>query len=105
MAQQIIVFWRDIPAQIIVKSGRQSSRRQLPNRFQEAIDRAAMNTGLTGSDDYLDAWRRRISDIESDDHEAAAAACAQRIETGYTLERLRRIVANGGFDAEDPPSP
>ncbi|MEZ5826402.1 MAG: virulence factor, partial [Geminicoccaceae bacterium] len=40
MAQKIIVFWRDIPAQVIVKAGRKTARRQLPERFEQSIDRA-----------------------------------------------------------------
>ena len=33
MAQLIIVYWRDMPAQVIVKQGRTSAKRELPERF------------------------------------------------------------------------
>ena len=33
MADLIIVYWRDIPAQVIVKKGRQNAKRELPLRF------------------------------------------------------------------------
>ena len=42
MAQLIVVYWRDIPAQVIVKRGRVTAKRQLTERFEKAIDRAAM---------------------------------------------------------------
>jgi hypothetical protein len=45
MASLIVLFWRDIPAQVIVRAGRQSAKRELPLRFTEAIDRAAMRAG------------------------------------------------------------
>ncbi|MCP4073048.1 MAG: hypothetical protein GY742_15125 [Hyphomicrobiales bacterium] len=53
-----IVYWRDIPAQIIVNAGRKSTIRELSRRFSEAIDMCAMKTGVTESGDYLAKWRR-----------------------------------------------
>ena len=44
MAKLTIVYWRDIPAQVIVKAGRNAAKRQLADRFQEAIDIAAMRS-------------------------------------------------------------
>jgi len=58
MAQLTIVYWRDIPAQVIVKQGRQAAKRQLTERFEKAIDRAAMRAKLRDTDSYLAEWRR-----------------------------------------------
>ena len=58
MALVTVVFWRDMPAQVIVKSGRKQAKRQLPERFEQAIDRAAMKSGASGTDEYLADWRR-----------------------------------------------
>ena len=58
MASLTILYWRDIPAQVIAKAGRTSAKRELPLRFTEAIDMAAMRSGAAGTDDYLAAWRR-----------------------------------------------
>ena len=69
----VVVYWRDIPAQVIVKAGRKAAKRQLADRFQEAIDRAAMRAGLTGTDAYLEAWRRAEPVPCGDDLEAEAA--------------------------------
>jgi gamma-glutamyl:cysteine ligase YbdK (ATP-grasp superfamily) len=96
MAEKVIVYWRDIPAQVIVKAGRKSAKRQLPERFEQAIDRAAMRAGLTGTDAYLEQWRRGEPVPCGDELEAEVAAEAERIEAEYTLERLRELVARGG---------
>ena len=56
MPEVTIVYWRDIPAQVIVGRGRKGAKRQLAERFEQAIDRAAMNSGLAGTDDYLSEW-------------------------------------------------
>jgi gamma-glutamyl:cysteine ligase YbdK (ATP-grasp superfamily) len=96
VAEKVIVYWRDIPAQVIVKAGRRSAKRQLPERFEQAIDRAAMRAGLTGTDAYLEQWRRGEPVPCGDELEAEVAAEAERIEATYTPERLRELVARGG---------
>ena len=58
MAQLTVVYWRDIPAQVIVKKGRDSAKIQLTERFEKAIDRAAMRANLRDTDSYLAEWRR-----------------------------------------------
>ena len=42
MAKLIVISWRDVPAQVLVKLGRETAKVQLSHRFQEAVDRAAM---------------------------------------------------------------
>ena len=39
MAKLIVISWRDIPAQVVVKKGRETGKVQLSHRFQEAVDR------------------------------------------------------------------
>ncbi|MEO1197738.1 MAG: virulence factor [Pseudomonadota bacterium] len=99
MALLHIVYWRDIPAQIIVKKGRQSAKRELPLRFTEAIDMAAMRTGAAETDDYLAEWRRGDPIECSDDLEAEADAAMAKIETDYDKERLVALVASGGRES------
>jgi hypothetical protein len=96
MAERVIVYWRDIPAQVIVKAGRRTAKRQLPERFEQAIDRAAMRAKLTGTDAYLEQWRRGDPAPCGDDLESEADAAAEALEAEYTPERLRDLVANGG---------
>ena len=97
MAQLTVVYWRDIPAQVIVKQGRQSAKRQLDERFEKAIDRAAMKA-KRDTDSYLAEWRRADPVPCGDDLEAEAAAAAARIEAEYPDSRLDALVAAGGVD-------
>ena len=96
MAQLNIVYWRDIPAQIIVKAGRKTAKRQLPLRFIEAIDMCAMKTGTAQSEDYLAEWRRGEPVEVSADLDAEAEKALQDIETQYTKDHLVALVNQGG---------
>jgi hypothetical protein len=96
MADLIVVCWRDIPAQVIVKKGRLSAKRQLTERFEKAIDRAAMRAQLRDTDSYLGEWRRADPVPCGEDLEAEASTAAQRLESEWTDERLAKAVANGG---------
>ena len=58
MAKLITVYWRDIPAQVTAKAGRKTAKIQLTDRFQEAIDMAAMRAGKGSTDEYLEDWHR-----------------------------------------------
>jgi hypothetical protein len=101
MADLVVVYWRDIPAQVIVKRGRTAAKRQLTERFEKAIDRAAMRAKLRDTDSYLAEWRRADPIPCGDDLEAEAAAAAARLETEWPDERLDRAVAQGGLDSAE----
>ena len=45
-----MIYWRDIPVQVLATEGELTARRLLPDRFEKAIDAAAMQAGLVGSD-------------------------------------------------------
>ena len=98
MAKLITVYWRDIPAQVIVKRGRRSAKVKLSERFQVAIDRAAMRAGKGSSDAYLADWRRASRPC-GEDLEAEAGAEAARIEAAYTDEALERMIRAHGLSA------
>ncbi len=99
MAQRIVVYWRDIPAQIIVRQGRTAEKRELPQRFIQAIDRCAMRVGARDSDAYLAEWRRGDPKPCGDDLKAEADAAAASLEGSYDDERLKALVANDGREA------
>ena len=96
MPEVTIVYWRDIPAQVMVRAGRRTVRRALPARFQEAIDRAAMRAGLAGSDAYLAAWRRGPAEPCGDDLEAEADRLVEELLRAFDEDRLRELAARGG---------
>ena len=96
MAQLIVVYWRDIPAQVIAKRGRTTAKRQLAERFEQAIDRAAMRANLRDTDSYLAEWRRAEPVECGEDLEAEAAVAAERLEADYDDQRLKQLVDSGG---------
>ena len=99
MARMTVVYWRDIPAQVIVKQGRTTARRQLPERFEQAIDRCAMKVGARDTDSYLAEWRRGEPVPVEGDMEAVAEAEATRLDTEFDVERIKALIANGGWAA------
>lgn len=98
MADLVVVYWRDIPAQVIVKKGRASAKRELSGRFSEAIDMAAMRSGDSDTDSYLAEWRKADPVPVSDDLEAEADKAAQEFEAQYPRERLVALAKAGGRD-------
>jgi len=99
MAQKIIVFWRDIPAQILVKKGRKSARREMPPVFMEAIDACAMRVGAKDSDAYMAEWRRADPIDVSDDLEQEADAALAELTAAYPKDRLKTLLDQGGKEA------
>ena len=99
MPDVTIVYWRDIPAQVIVGKGRRGTKRPLAERFEQAIDRAAMKTGAAGTDDYLAQWRKAAPYSVEGDPEEVAAAEAARIEADYDQARLKALIDNDGWAA------
>ena len=100
MAHLQIVYWRDIPAQVMVKAGRRNqAKRELSLRFTEAIDMAAMRTGAAETDDYLAEWRRGDPVDVGDELEAEAQKALDAIEAEYDKDRLVALVKNGGREA------
>jgi cvfA/B/C family virulence factor len=92
-----VIYWRDIPAQVTATDGSAAVRVALPDRFQEAIDEAAMAAGLVDSGDYLGEWRRDTRECGPDltrevDTEAA------RLEEKFTEDELQRVAGSGGYD-------
>ena len=93
-----MIWWRDIPAQVTAKEGRKSARVQLPERFQEAIDAAAMRAGLIGTDAYLGEWRREEREC-GDELEKEVADEAEWLEGAYPDDTLERLVRADGWDS------
>ena len=97
MAKLTIVYWRDIPAQVIVKERRESAKVVLTGRFAEAIDKAAMRAKMAGTDAYLEQWHHEVKKC-SNDLQAVADQAAEKLEQAYTDERLKTLIRNGGVE-------
>ncbi len=101
MAQKIVVYWRDIPSQVIIKKGRAKGKHVLSERFQEAIDKAAMRAGMAKTDAYVEQWRRETSDCAADeDIQVQAEAVAQEYEAQFSDELLNKMISNKGLVLE-----
>jgi hypothetical protein len=99
MASLTILYWRDIPSQVIVKAGRATAKRELSERFIRAIDAAAMHAGAKSADDYLADWRKGDPIACGDDLEAEATAAAGRLETEYDTHRLAVLAKHNGRES------
>ncbi|MFG5382438.1 virulence factor [Yoonia sp. R2-816] len=97
MPDVTIVYWRDMPAQVIVGRGRRGTKLPLPERFEQAIDRAAMKSGAAESDEYMAGFRKADPyPAEGTDAEAAATAVAH-IDAEYDAERIKTLITNDGW--------
>ena len=96
MSKLITTYWRDIPAQVIAKQGRKTAKVMLSQRFQEAIDRAAMRAGKGSCDAYMEDWRRVYENC-GDDLSHAAENAADALERAFSDEALETIVKAKGL--------
>ena len=97
-----VIYWRDIPAQVIGKQGRKRHREELSPRFAKAIDRAAMRAGRGSSDAYLEDWRRVGLDADGDMLTAVSDEVA-RLEAQFPDSVLEATVKAGGIrDRKEP---
>lgn len=96
MAELTVIRWRDIPMQIVARGeGDAAARALLPERFQEAVDAAAMVAGLIGSDDYTEQMQMERRPC-GDDLDAEVVAEQSRLENEWTDEVLRATIRSGG---------
>jgi hypothetical protein len=58
VAEYQVTRWRELPSMVAARQGDELVKAPLAQRFQEAIDEAAMRIGDVGSDDYLAGWER-----------------------------------------------
>ena len=101
MVKKILVYWREIPAQVIVQRGGAREKVQLSSRFQEAIDHAAMRAGKGGSDTCLAEWRQESSACDSTgDLRELAETEASRIEADFSDDRLLHLIRHHGSARE-----
>lgn len=96
MAKKTIIYWRDIPAQVLAQRGRVRQKVQLSQRFQKAIDRAAMRAGKGSSDAYIEEWRRETSVCDDDDLQAIVTNEAEKLESEYSDDRLLELIRSHG---------
>lgn len=97
MPDVTIVFWRDIPAQVIVGKGRRGSKQPLAERFEQAIDRAAMKVGAADTDAYLAEWRKGDPYPVEGEPDSIVKSEAARLEAEYDQSRIKMLIDNNGW--------
>jgi hypothetical protein len=96
-----ITYWRDLPSLVVARDADQLTKSPLPQRFQEAIDEAAMRLGDTGSDDYLAGWRRSDWSAVDGDVTQAADQVVADLEHEWTPEAVETYLDTLGPAKED----
>lgn len=82
---------------VTIKKGREKGKAMLPDRFQEAIDRAAMRAGKGSSDLYIEEWRSVTEEIEyNGDLTELAVAEAHKLDVAISADDLKELVRNNG---------
>lgn len=99
MAKLISTYWRDIPALVIGRVGRDNFKKELEPRFAAAIDRAAMRAGKGSSDLYIAEWRRESMEVAAEDIEGQVVRRVAELEAQFTDEYLEKVVKAGGLIA------
>jgi len=93
MAEYQITYWKNIPSMVSAREGRRDrAKAELSERFQVAIDEAAMRSGLIGTDAYLEQWRRDEWQARDGAPADIAATVAAELEAEYTPERLAKLL-------------
>ncbi len=93
MAEYQVTYWREFPSMVTAREGRRNKAKvELSQRFQVAIDEAAMRANLIGTDDYLEEWRRDDWQERNGTPQEVADAVAAELETEYTPAKIREML-------------
>ena len=95
----VVIYWRDIPAQVNAQLGRERHQVLLSDKFQRAVDRAKRKAHIYTAHEDIAQWRRESQPCEGD-LAKAATALAVRIEGEYTRDRLGLLAFAGGWEAD-----
>lgn len=98
-AKLTVIYWRDIPTQVVAQKGRTRHSVPLDKRFQEAVDSAAMFARKTDANAYMEDWRKDTREC-SDDLEAEAKALAEELNAQYSKEELRLMIKSKGLKSD-----
>lgn len=92
MAKYQILYWYDIPIQVKSRERKDRVSRELPPRFQAAIDNAAMAAGLTDSEAYMDGFQWHEPQEQDGTAQEVVEAVVTTLERQYTNIDWRKTV-------------
>lgn len=91
-----VIYWRDIPAQVKARAGRDRASAKLEDRFMVSVDAAATKAGKTSTDDYIGEWRE-VSRECGPDLQTEVETEAGRIAAVYPSDLVGEYVRNSGW--------
>ena len=97
MAQLKIVYWRDIPGQVVIRRGGRSTRIRLSARFMKAIERAGYRLRKKQQDALFEPWHDVTQPFDGDVG-LQARQLVQQLEERYTEEVLETLIRASGVD-------
>ncbi|MCP4336175.1 MAG: hypothetical protein GY785_26325 [Gammaproteobacteria bacterium] len=97
MGKLKIVYWRDIPGQVVIREGRRSTRLRLPPRFMKAIERAGYRLKKKQQDAMFEPWHDVTQPFEGDIKDQAKHL-VQQLDELYTGEVLETLIRGSGVD-------
>jgi len=92
-----VVYWRDIPSQIVIREGRRSTRLRLSSRFMKAIERAAYRLKKQQQDALFEPWHD-VAQPCCGEARQAAQLLLQQLEQHYTDDLLETLIRASGVD-------
>ena len=92
MARYQIMFWQEFPSQVKASDEQETVRRMLPDRFQQAIDGAAMAEGSVDSTAYLEGWQWGPTEERQGSAQEVAGALVAEFDAAYPKSRLAQMV-------------
>jgi hypothetical protein len=103
VAEYQITFWRELPSLVVAREGDVVAKSPLPQRFQAAIDEAAMRLGDTDADAYLAGWRRTDWALLDGSTADVADQVAADLERRWPAEAVDAFLSTLGREHEDAP--
>jgi hypothetical protein len=103
MAKYRIFYWKHIPASIIVEGDGRTIKKQLSQKFQNAIDAYAMAERLTSTEDYTAQWNRGDWIERDGTPEEVAKALLADLEAEFSKIEIPRRNGNSREQASRNP--
>jgi hypothetical protein len=97
MAKLKIVYWNDIPGQVVVREGRRSTRIRLSARFMKAIARASARLKKQNKDALFEPWRD-VDQPFTGDIKEQAKILVRHLEEEYSEAVLDKLIRASGKD-------
>lgn len=97
MAQLKIVYWRDIPGQVVIRKAGRSTRIRLSARFMRAIERAGYRLKKKQQDALFEPWHDVTHPFDGDVN-LQARQLVQQLEERYTDTVLETLIRANGVD-------